>query len=126
MAHPGRLLAALGLLTSFVFLQGCGSPQPGQVLDEARTASVSPETFRAADEDYFHDMDGGVALSADEIKGRNAWLVWTGGDDRLWNSLTASTFGAFDLLKMVSSYPGGKANRNNRWSYLGLVNEPCF
>jgi hypothetical protein len=126
MAHPGRLLAALGLLTCLALLQGCGSPKPGHVLDEARGASVSPETFKAADEDYFREMDGAIALSPEEVKGRNTWLVWTGGNDRLWNTLTASTFGSFDLLKMVSSYPGGKANRNNRWSYLGMVNEPCF
>ena len=33
------------------------------------------EFFPAADEDYFHDMDGGVALTSDEIKGRNTWIV---------------------------------------------------
>ena len=33
-------------------------------------------------------MDGGVALTADEIKGRNTWIVWTGGNDRFWDALT--------------------------------------
>jgi len=32
----------------------------------------------------------------------------------------------FDLLKVVSNHPKLKFNRSNRWSYLGLVNEPCF
>ena len=54
------------------------------------------------------------------------WLVWTGGDDRLWDRLTNLTFGSFDLLKILSSYPGLKYSRDNRWEYLGLVNEPCF
>jgi len=29
-------------------------------------------------------------------------------------------------LKTISSHPSLKNNRNNRWDYLGLVNEPCF
>ena len=71
-------------------------------------------------------MDGGIALSPDEVKGRNMWIVWTGGDDRLWDELTNLTFGNFDLLKILSSYPGLKYSRDNRWNYFGLVNEPCF
>src|SRR5262249_19800368 len=46
--------------------------------------------------------------------------------DRLWDQLTNLTFGSFDLLKILSSYPGLKASRDNRWTWLGLVNEPCF
>ena len=80
----------------------------------------------AADEDYFRDMDGGIALTTEEIKGRNMWNVWTGGNDRFWDTLTGSTFGAFDLLKIISSHPSQKFSRDNRWSYLGVVNEPCF
>ncbi len=34
--------------------------------------------------------------------------------------------GTLDLLKTVSSYPSLKFSRDNRWNYLGLVNEPCF
>jgi len=71
-------------------------------------------------------MDNGLALTPDEIKGRNMWLVWTGGDDRFWDRLTHDTFGAFDLLKTISSHPSLKNRRSNRWSYLGLTNEPCF
>ena len=36
------------------------------------------------------------------------------------------TFGAFDLLKIISSHPSLGYSRTNRWNYLGLVNEPCF
>ena len=97
-----------------------------QIVDEAMQAGRSAQSLPPADEDYFHDMDGGVALTPDEVKGRNMWLVWTGGDDRLWDKLTNLTFGAFDLLKILSSSPGLKYSRDNRWTYLGLVNEPCF
>jgi hypothetical protein len=106
---------------------GCqNGPRPGTVRDEAMLAQRTVTSFPAADEDYFHDMDGGVALKPEEIKGRNMWIVWSGGNDRLWDTLTSASFGALDLLKILSSSPGLKFSRDNRWSYLGLVNEPCF
>lgn len=95
-------------------------------IDEAQKVGRDAASLRAADEDYFRDMDGGIALTADEIKGRNTWIVWTGGNDRFWETMTASTFGAFDLLKIVAYDPKQKIDRDRRWSYLGLINEPCF
>ena len=53
--------------------------------------------------DYFRDMDGGIALSPDEIKGRITWLVWTAGNDRLWDDLSVTSFGILDFLKTISS-----------------------
>ncbi|HKX05591.1 MAG TPA: hypothetical protein VJX71_24060 [Methylomirabilota bacterium] len=109
-----------------------GRPTHGEeaapVLDEARQVGLPAKHFldRIADEDYFHDMDGGIALTPGEIKGRNTWLVWTGGNDRLWDVLSTASFGNLDFLKTVSSHPGLKFSRDNRWTYLGLVNEPCF
>ena len=96
------------------------------VVDEARQVGRSAQTFPAADEDYFRAMDGGIALAPDEVKGRNMWLVWSGGNDRLWDELTNLTFGSFDLLKILSSHPLLKFSRDNRWNYFGLANEPCF
>src|SRR3954462_6259969 len=96
------------------------------VRDEAMQAGRSAASFPAADEDYFRDIDGGVPMSPEEVKGRNTWIVWTGGNDQFWDKVSGYTFGAFDLLKTLSSYPGLKASRDNRWTYLGLVNEPCF
>jgi hypothetical protein len=72
-------------------------------------------------------MDGGVALTVNEIKGRNNWIVWTGGNDRFWDYLANHSAGALDFLKILSSHPSLKhVSRDNRWRYLGLVNEPCF
>ena len=106
---------------------GCSEqPKPGEVLDEARQAGRTAASFPHASEDYFHDMDGGVALTPEEVKGRNMWIVWTGGNDRFWNLMTDYTFGAFDLLKIISSHPSLGYSRSNRWDYFGLVNEPCF
>jgi hypothetical protein len=71
-------------------------------------------------------MDGAVKLDPAEIAGRNMWLVWSGGNDRFWDSMSGYTFGAFDLLKVVSTHPSLGYTRDSRWSYFGLVNEPCF
>jgi len=119
-----RLLLATYLLSASACLAGAARAQA--VIDEARQAARSAQSFPAADENYFRAMDGGIALSTDEVKGRNMWIVWTGGNDRFWDELTNLTFGNFDLLKILSSYPGLKYSRDNRWNYFGLVNEPCL
>jgi GMC oxidoreductase len=61
------------------------------VRDEARLVNRSGMSFPAADEDYFGDMDGGVPLSPEEVKGRNTWIVWSGGNDRFWDELSGTT-----------------------------------
>src|SRR6202035_1414162 len=101
-----------------------GGSEP--IRDEAMRANRTAASFPAAGEDYFHDMDGGLTLTPQQIAGRNTWLMWSGGNDKFWDGMTATTFGGFDLLKIVSSHPGLKFDRDSRWSYLGLVNEPCF
>jgi hypothetical protein len=111
------------IIAACALLFACG-PRP--VLDEAQQAGRDAGSLPQASEDYFHDMDKGVALTPDEVKGRNMWLVWTGGNDRFWDKMNYYTFGSFDLLKIVTSHPGLKFSRNTRWQTLGLVNEPCF
>ena len=115
-------VAAVGSLCGLV--SGCADRGPS--VDEARRAGRSVESLAAADEDHFRDMDGGIVLTPEEVRGRNMWIVWTGGNDRFWDTITVNSFGAFDLLKIVSSHPSLKFSRDNRWNYLGLVNEPCF
>jgi hypothetical protein len=133
-------IAGTAALAWYVYRQ----PRSEHILDEALSASPSREasSFRAADEDYFHDMDrdqnGPVTLSAEEIRGRNTWLVWTGGNDRLWDVLGVTSAGAVDFLKVVSSHPTQHYSRScdpgrladkscqNRWEYFGLLNEPCY
>ncbi len=118
--------ATLILLAGLLFTGCSKQTQSVAVLDEAKRAGRDVTSFQHASEDYFHDMDGGVTLTAEEIKGRNMWNVWSGGNDRLWNAMTEYTFGAFDLLKIISSHPSLGYSRTSRWNYLGLVNEPCF
>ena len=132
LADPPRwlrwiALRSLAFLCALLLVPGCGKqPQPGEVVDEAKHALRTVASFPHADEDYFHEMDGGVALSPEEVKGRNMWLVWTGGNDRFWSLMTDYTFGAFDMLKIISSHPSLGYSRANRWSYFGMVNEPCY
>lgn len=110
-------------------------------------AQIVAARWAMADDDYYADMDRGatkdpVALAKDlapyvpgitpadarkaAVIGRNNWVVWTAGNDRFWDQLASQSFGNVDLLKTISSAPGTKFGRHNRWRYLGLVNEPCF
>jgi len=115
-------------LIAALLFAACGkAPAPGTVKDEALTVGRMADSFPAADENYFKEMDGGVDLTANEVKGRNNWIVWTGGNDRFWDDLVNRSFGAVDFLKIISSHPKVKhLSRDTRWKYLGLVNEPCF
>jgi hypothetical protein len=101
-------------------------PLSGHVRDEALIVGRDASSFPAAGEDYFHDMDGGVALTPEEVKGRNTWIVWAGGNDRFWDRIGVTAAGALDFLKTLSSHPSLKNKRSTRWEDLGLVNEPCF
>jgi len=133
------MIRGAAVLCAFVIainVLSCGprDPRPGTVKDEAMRAGVAPEKLALPTPDYFHDMDFNnppPTLSQSEIEGRNMWMVWTGGNDHLWNRLTVDSLGTFDLLKTISSHPPTSDykvayGRHNRWEYLGLVNEPCF
>lgn len=126
-------------------------------MDEAQCVGRSAESFPGADEDYFKDMDYGISQNTDKVvttlepflpgiseakdedkqeavkaivRGRNNWIVWTGGNDKFWDYMNVTSVGSFDLLKVLSNHPELKENpgysRDNRWKWFGLVNEPCF
>jgi hypothetical protein len=129
--HTVTLTCALVALAFVALLFSCESlplrgGTPGEVQDEARLANRTAASFPAANEDYFAEMDGGGKLSPEEVKGRNTWIVWTGGNDLFWDDLSTRSFGTLDFLKTLSSHPSLKFSRDNRWYFLGLVNEPCF
>lgn len=140
------LFAGILSLASCSWNSPCGKGS-GKVLDEAQCVGRTAESFPAADEDYFREMDYGATKSPTEmaaaldpylpgispedavnavVKGRNNWIVWTGGTDRFWDVVASESAGITDLLKTVSTHPDLKYDRDNRWQYLGLVNEPCF
>lgn len=133
-------------------LQGCGEESPcgsksGKILDEAKCVGRTAESLKSADEDYFADMDYGVSknpaevakrldpfipgISADDafkafVRGRNNWVVWTAGNDALWDRLSRDSVGNLDFLKTISNHKSLNFSRDNRWEYLGVVNEPCY
>lgn len=71
--------------------------------------------------DVFKPMDGGMDLKIDEIKGRNTWNLWSGGNQQFWDRVARENFGLFDLLKTLDS-----RRRGQRFKKLGLINEPGF
>ena len=164
-----RTFFGLAACLAALWLGGCSDEPAGVVKDEAMLAGVTADKLKGADDDYLHDMDYGykirtdpsLALSPAEIRGRNSWIVWTFGNDRFWDYMANHTYGAFDLLKVLSSEPkfgycsddasdrheikydsptnalshdsctgAGRfwvpISRDNRWTWYGLLNEPCF
>src|SRR5260370_7956373 len=136
-------LTVLALIVFTTYQWWPRGPRPGTVLDEAKLANRGPESFPAAGENYFQDMDadakGPVKFNEAQIKGRNTWIVWTGGDDRLWDTLRVKSFGALDFLKTLSSSkpnptakrPSNRAEgalqrlrRSNRCTSLSFVTHP--
>src|ERR1700674_1710778 len=141
-------LSVLGLSCSTLPSGSMCGHGSGHALDEAMCVGRAAGTFPAADEDYFRDMDYGATknppqvaaalapyvlhISPDQgvsaaVKGRNNWIAWSGGNDRLRDVLSVQSAGILDFVKTISNHPSiKKYSRDNRWRYLGLVNEPCF
>jgi hypothetical protein len=118
------------VIVAITFVYWWTSPRAGHVKDEAIRAGLTAASFKASTGRYLDDMDqtkdGRVQLTDTEVAGRNTWIIWSAGNDRFWDVMAQRSFGALDFLKTLSSYPSLKASRDNRWGYLGLVNEPCF
>lgn len=57
--------------------------------------------------------------SDNEIKGRNAWILWTAGNEAFWDWLARHGYGTIDLLKLVDS-----RQRSSRFARAGMINEP--
>ena len=130
-----------------VVMAGCGKKKPksGEVLDEAKQAGLTAADLPGSYDDYLHDMDYGATNDPEAVRaaldpylpgisaedavkrvahGRVNWNIWTAGNDTLWDGFAKQ--GIMDLIKTVSDHPSTMVSRDNRWEYLGLVNEPCF
>src|SRR4051812_7201309 len=85
---------------------GCagGGPPPDEAkakwfgakaVPPAELEAAAKEHYPPAAEDYFADMDAvagerpgeprKLALTAEEVKGRNAWVLWAGGNEAFWD-----------------------------------------
>ena len=89
--------------------------------DEAAMLGKQPADFPELALDVFKGMDGGIALTPKEIKGRNTWMLWSGGNQAFWDYLANHSFGTIDLLKTLDT-----RRRSSRFKYYGIINEPGF
>lgn len=125
------------LLASFFFaLSGCRQkPPPDEAairirmtpdrtlgLDEQAAKYYPPEA-----QDLFHGMDGKIIdgkyteleLSEQEAVGRNAWMIWTGGNEAFWDWLARHGYGTIDLLKTLDD-----RRRGTNFAKGGFITEP--
>ncbi len=117
-SNPGPVVLACALLAALGFaLAGCKSNV--SLVDDA--GGRKPEDFPELAADVFQPMDGGVALSPNEIKGRNTWNLWCAGTEQFWERMSRESYGLIDLLKTIDS-----RERTNRFKERGLINEPGF
>src|SRR5712692_3918721 len=115
--RPFSLLAVLGLVG---FTLTC-SRSPQVPSDDAKAAGLTAADFPETSAGVFQRMDGGIQLTEGEIKGRNTWLLWTAGNQVFWDRIAREGYGLVDLLKTLDS-----RKRPNRFTELGLINEPGF
>ncbi|HWL14511.1 MAG TPA: hypothetical protein VNR00_02830, partial [Opitutus sp.] len=106
------------LLTGLLLAGACKSNRAS--LDDT-AGGRKPEDFPELADDVFKPMDGGIALSVDEIKGRNTWNLWTGGNEQFWERMSRESYGLIDLLKTIDS-----RNRASRFQEMGLINQPGY
>jgi len=115
--------AMAGLAALVLSLADCSRQAAEVIVDEAKAAGKTPGDFPQITADVFKPMDGGIQLSPEEIEGRNAWILWSAGNEHFWNGVAQDSYGLMDLLKMLDNrkYPRGE-----RFNTLGLINEPGF
>ena len=115
---PTRVMTSSIVATLLFVLAGCAEPP---VVDEAMAAGKTADDYPTATADVFKGMDDGIALTPDEIEGRNTWMMWTGGNERFWDVMAQRGYGLVDFLKTIDS-----RKRAQRFAELGLINEPGF
>ena len=111
-------IAPAVVFTVVCIVDGCKPIKP-RPADNA--GGRHPEDFPELAWDVFQPMDGGVVLNPDEIKGRNTWNLWCGGDEQFWERMSRESYGLIDLLKTIDS-----RNRTKRFATAGLINQPGF
>jgi len=89
--------------------------------DDAKARGLSSADLPELSADVFKEMDGGIQLTDDEVRGRNTWILWTAGNQVFWDRIAREGFGLVDLLKTLDS-----RKRPRRFAEMGLINEPGF
>lgn len=116
-----KVAGAWGLSLTMM-LVGCGK-KIGIITDtlDDKADGRQPTELAEVTADVFKGMDRGADLGETEIKGRNTWNLWTGGNEQFWDKVARDGFGIFDLLKTIDS-----RDREKRLEKYGLINQPDF
>jgi hypothetical protein len=77
-------------MCALLVFASCKKNEP---IDEAKAAGKSTADFPQVNADIFKPMDGGIDLSPEEIRGRNTWNLWSGGNEHFWNHVAQDSFG---------------------------------
>src|SRR5438270_11957379 len=110
-----RVVVVLSVLSLVLLWLGCAH-QPV-------APSWKYSDFKEVGFDPFPGMDfqgRNVALSADDLKGRIIWNLWSGDNGGFWDYLSTHGFGTSDLLKIVTH------DRRERFEKYGLFNQPGY
>src|SRR5436309_10618502 len=90
MKIPRGAIAGSWALIFSLALAACKKSEP---LDEAKAAGKTTADFPQITADIFKPMDGGIDLSPEEIMGRNAWNLWSAGNQCFWNRAAQDSYG---------------------------------
>jgi hypothetical protein len=110
-------LSLVALAIALFFFRAWTPP----IIDDAKASGKTVADFPEAASHAFDTMDGGIALTEEETKGRNTWLLWTAGDQTFWDRMAQQAYGLGDLLKTIDS-----RQRSRRFHDMGLANQPGF
>jgi hypothetical protein len=125
------LTLTLGLGYRIWGASGEGEKKPFTLKDEALTNHKTEADYPEEDNDIWKYMDGDtpdvpgvhkvLSLNSDEVKGRNTWLMWCGGNEAFWDWFANHSYGLCDFLKVLDS-----RERGTRFAKYGLMSEPGF
>src|SRR5262249_1480475 len=144
---PIRTMPSAPVIVASLVIAACHGTDDSPRPDEATRAGRDAKSLGPANEDYFADMDKGLSHHPDKVaaalpflspadafdtfvKGRNNWIVWTAGNDTLWDYLANNSLVPLDFLKTPPTHPkpgyGRGQGAHGQWKNPGLVNEPCL
>ena len=110
----GLIVVIVAILAVVAVIKYLTRPKPGSVKDEAMRAGLAAKNLPGSDDDYLRAMDRGwdkdkvfdalaeaLKIAPAELatrlskeaawesynRGRNNWVVWTAGNDTLWDFL---------------------------------------
>ncbi len=95
--------------------KACDQRGPGKVVDEAKCVGRTADSFPAADEDYFRDMDYGFTKNPAAVaKALAPYVPGITPEDAVKYAVIVGyeSRGNLDFLKTLSSHPSLKFSRN--------------